>query len=101
MTAANGGMQELKVIHSSGVNVMYRPRSYSLPPDDLFFLDFLACARVVRPKRDPSRRAYSFRLIFDVIGGRIRPGSFGDISFYDLVLELATSLSRRPSPNLV
>jgi hypothetical protein len=57
-----------------------------VPPDDLFFLDFFAGAGVVRPKRDPSRRAYSFRLILDVIGGKPRRRSFGDILSSDLVL---------------
>jgi hypothetical protein len=74
-----------------------------VPPDHLVFLDFFAGARIVRPERDPRCRAYRFRLILDVIGGKPRPGSFGNLSFYDLVPELAASLSlsRRPSPNLV
>jgi len=52
-------------------------------------------------KRDPSCRAYSFRLILDVIRGKPRRRSFGEVLSSELVLQIATALVRRCSPNLV
>jgi hypothetical protein len=60
--------------------------------DDLVFLDFFAGAGIVRPKRDPSRRAYSFRLIHVVIRSKPRRRSFGDVFSSDLVLQIAKTL---------
>jgi hypothetical protein len=49
--------------------------------DDLLLLDFLTGARIVRPERDASCRANSFRLILDVVRSQPRPRSLGDILF--------------------
>jgi len=70
-------------------------------PDDLFFLDFLAGARMVRPESDPSCGANSFHLILDAIRSEARNGSVGGIWSSVLVRQIVRFIGRSCSPNLV
>jgi len=62
--------------------------------DDLFFLDFLAGARIVRPEHDPSCRANSFRLILDVIRSEPRKRSVGGILSSVLIRQIVRFVAR-------
>jgi hypothetical protein len=70
-------------------------------PYDILFLDFLAGARIVRPERDPSCGASSFRLILDIIGSKPRRRSLGDTLSHLLVRQIARFVGRSCPPNLM
>jgi hypothetical protein len=92
-------VDDLGTLHVERLQLVRRER-YELAalilvsPDDVLFLDFLAGARIVRPERDPSCRANSFRLILDVIRSKPRRHSVGTTVCSLLVRYIAYFVAR-------